>query len=490
MEFVNHTVFPCQDFAGIDQHDQEFYVVALRQTLEWGDDGLLRYAAIQDPLCESDIYWGIPHASGVRQESDYCQYKPMCDVIVNATAYAPRGVAAPSFSARLQVRKPDTEPVLPDRPQGLNQFMRPSPEALRKWRDSLPVGPVHGEILIDKELRVYGAREFRRKSAPGRCWAAIVKLATFGTLRLAKWTLSRPAPAVSVALRPEFAFGGECRIDANERAAARVPAAHRLTEAQASAQAALDHELGRTTIASTSFEANPLGRGYAQRWYLKATRYSKLPAPQLECSTAPVTALDFEACLDGKNDDLSARLSTGLGARPKSHPQRRRLAGTVDDAFAASDRALPDDFDFAIWNAAAPDQQTGFLQGGEVIELTNLCPASTPGSTCSVDGHTILTLTLPPSECYLLIRLDSGEMFASSMAIDSVIVEPDSRRLSLVWRKILARTDEVPVRAAEAMTRTHEERDTQRERIDAYKTRAAMWESHTATMDDSGDDHG
>jgi hypothetical protein len=474
MDLVNHTGFHVQDFAGIDQHDQQFHVVALRQTLEWGDDVQLRYAVHQEPLCESDTYWGLAHASSVRQESDYCHYKPRCDVIVNATAFAPSGTAAPSFTVRLQVRMPDKAPILPARPQGLNQFMSPSPEALRQWLESLPAGPVRGDILIDKELRVCGPREFRRRSALVRCLASLGKLATFGVMRASTWRLTQPAPVVSVPLRPEFGFGGECRVYASDLAAQRVPLAHRLSEAQTNAFALVDEPFGRTTIASSLFNANPLGRGFAQPWFLKATRAKKIPAHQIERPAAPVTAADFQSCLEDKvGDEFAVRLSGGFGVRLKSHPQRRRLAGTIDDAFVASERWLPDDFDFAVWNVAEPDQQTHFLQGGEVIELTNVCPAEAQGTARDAAGNTTLTLKLPENECYLLIRLDSGEMFASPMAIDTVIVEPDERRLSLVWRAILAKADDIPVRAVDVLIRTHAERDAQRIWFEALKASAA-----------------
>ena len=50
--------------------------------------------------------------------------------------------------------------------------------------------------------------------------------------------------------------------------------------------------------------------------------------------------------------------------RPKAHPERRKLVGTIDGAFINGEAWLPADFDFNIWNAAPPDQQTEFLEGG------------------------------------------------------------------------------------------------------------------------------
>ena len=109
---------------------------------------------------------------------------------------------------------------------------------------------------------------------------------------------------------------------------------------------------------------------------------------------------------------------------------------------------------------------------------------SSSGTVRDAKGDTILALTLPLNECYLLVRLETGEIFTSSMAIDTLIVEPDERRAFLVWRAILARDDEVPVRAVEVMQRTHGERDAQRvliESLKANKGREMARDSQSAT---------
>ena len=76
MEFRNHTPFPALAFAGIDQLEQEFHVVVLRQTFTWNDQGILSYVEEQDPLCEEDNHFDDDLTASVRQESDLCHYKP------------------------------------------------------------------------------------------------------------------------------------------------------------------------------------------------------------------------------------------------------------------------------------------------------------------------------------------------------------------------------------------------------------------------------
>ena len=105
MDFINHTPFPALAFEGIDQHNQQFHVVVLRQTLTWNQHGKLIYADQQQPLCEADQFLGATNQSVVRQESDLCHYKPRCDVIVNAVAHAPRGRPALRFAVRLVLKR-------------------------------------------------------------------------------------------------------------------------------------------------------------------------------------------------------------------------------------------------------------------------------------------------------------------------------------------------------------------------------------------------
>ena len=152
MNFINHTPFPAQAFEGIDQHGRAFHVVVLRQTLSFAD-GKLVYADVQAPLCDADT----AHAdgAGTRQESDLCHFKPRCDIIANATAYAPPGKPCTHCVARLTVRRPDTPAPLPRRPQGLNQFVDAAPEFMARWRQQVKYAEEHpllskcAEIIVN-----------------------------------------------------------------------------------------------------------------------------------------------------------------------------------------------------------------------------------------------------------------------------------------------------------------------------------------------------
>jgi hypothetical protein len=130
MEFRNHTPFPALAFEGIDPSGQQFHVVVMRQTFTWCDNGVAYYADEQEPVYEEDTYFGAIATSAVRQESDLCHYKPRCDIIVNATAYAPQGLRQRRFSVGLRVFRPDEPVRLPEPPRGLNPFLAPSQDAL------------------------------------------------------------------------------------------------------------------------------------------------------------------------------------------------------------------------------------------------------------------------------------------------------------------------------------------------------------------------
>lgn len=115
MDFIDHTPFSSLAFEGIDQHNQSFHVVVLRQTLSWDNKSKLSYAEQQAPLCEVDKFIRTINQSSLRQESDLCHYKPRCDVIVNAVAHAPKNQAMPRFNVRLTVKRAETDTPLIDK---------------------------------------------------------------------------------------------------------------------------------------------------------------------------------------------------------------------------------------------------------------------------------------------------------------------------------------------------------------------------------------
>ncbi|MBV6320459.1 DUF2169 domain-containing protein [Duganella violaceipulchra] len=416
MNVVNHTPFPAQAFEAIDQHEQRFHVFVLRQTFDFSS-GKLEYADEQAPLCDTDMYFGEGFSGGVRQESDYCPYKPKCDVIVNAVAYAPKGKAVTSFLAGLNV-----------------------------VRD--------GQKLIEKVLRISGRRHLRKRASTVRFLQWLVKWGTFWLLQPNPWKLTNPELINSLPLRAEYAYGGECRIEENDPVARRVPLKNRLTAEQAAAHPDAHISVRKPPLAHVAYESNVHGVGFAPEWYLKATKTVSVAAPQVENLQSKITASQFWHARGSPSIDPA-----GLGIRSKTHPARRAMLGEVDDVFVNSNAPLPKGFDFEIWNAAPPDQQVDFLTGADVVELINLCPANTPCLRETDRGNTLLRLILPEHECFLLMQLERGDAYFRPLLIDTVIVEPENHQLALVWRAAISVDEISGIDLCEFRMRTFFERD-------------------------------
>lgn len=431
MEFINHTPFPAIAYAGVDQHAQLFYIVALRQTLSFAT-GAPTYADVQAPLCESDLPLDetSPRA-GLRQESDLYPYKPRCDVLVDATAYAPGGQALAHFDVRLTVTRPGVPAV----------------------------------TLVDKALRISGPHAFTRRGFAGNALRQLLRAASTGLCSPTPWTLGAAQAIDTLPLRPCYAYGGEYRINAGDDAAQRVPVKQRLGEKALATHPDAGAAPAGLPVLHAVCDANPAGTGLPDAAYFQATGTRSIAAPQIEDAAALFDARTFCQAL---KHGVSAPFTTpacepaGFGPRPKSHPARRALIGTIDQAFIGGGAALPPDFDFAFWNAAPPDQQTDYLLGDETLQLINLCAADTPGATVDAQGNMRLRLALPAHECFLLCRQRDGTLFRHALVIDTVLVEPERRTLTLVWRAALPQT--LALRACEARMWTHARRDdTQRD---------------------------
>lgn len=441
MNTVNHTPFPAQVFQAVDQHEQRFDVFVLRQTLSFAT-GTLEYSDVQTPLCAADEYFDANMSGGVRQESDFCPYKPRCDVIVNAVAHAPQGKATREFLVSLRV---------------------------------IRGGIADGTRLIDKMLRISGERHFKKRAWLMRMLQLCISLGTLTLIRPNPWKLTRPGLFTAMTLRDGYAYGGECKIKQGDRGARGVTKKYRLTPDQLATHPDTQREASQQPIAHAVFDSNPLGTGFAPRWYLKATATRAVPAPRIERPKAPLTARQFWLSQYPARQNSAAIEPVGLGIRPKSHPARRILLGAVTQEFTSSTAVLPPDFDFAIWNAAPPDQQIDFPDGNEIIELVNLCPHDLPGTYVNNRANSVVHLTLPVNECFVLLRHEDGTLSIQPMAIDTILIEPEECRLVLVWRLVLS-DDIKPRRAAEFRMRTFLDRD-------AAPTRSLSQQDHTRAVE-------
>ncbi|WP_437685169.1 DUF2169 family type VI secretion system accessory protein [Sorangium sp. So ce176] len=393
MELENRTPFPALEYDVVDARGDESHVVvargsyALRAAPEAGEsDGarITHVAALTEgELVVSDVAHGEMNRSSVKYESDLAQSKPRCDVIVIGSAHAPAGEAVARVDVRVRVRRLAAIPNL-----------------------------AGACTLLDHRLAVRGARSFERKDEG--------------------WALTDPEPFEALPLRYEHAFGGQLKVYADDDAAKRLDDAHRLSEEARRAHP----EVGAAPVAHATCAYNPLGVGFLEGWYADAAEVKRWPAPRIEAPGAGITAEIFARMVAGEVragevPELSPR---GVGVIAKPWQPRLNLAGTFDDRWLAERWPyMPPDFDMAYWNGAHPDMQCDYLFGGELAELWNLLPRSAPGVAPETAG-TACRFHVP--EAAVVVRLtgkDDAVSFAA-VPIDTVIVDLDQMRLSLVWR--------------------------------------------------------
>ncbi|MCC7701617.1 DUF2169 domain-containing protein [Janthinobacterium sp. GW460P] len=374
--FDNRTPHAASQFDMIDQFGEAFHVVVARMGYTLGPcgaDGLasLLPLARPSPLATEDRHLDGDTQAGTLQESDFAPYKPRCDVIVNGVAHAPRGQAQPQFLVNLQVRS-------------------------------------EKKTLIDKTLQVCGERAFRKKAVLTRLAQGCARIATVGLLRPNPWQLSAPEPFLQLPLHYAYAYGGQCRIEADDCNAAK-------------------HD---------SCQGNPLGRGFARHWYLDAKHIDEMPAPRITHPSLPCTVAQFWQGAGGKELPAPAGLAViGRGWLP-----RRALAGHfVEKNTWGADEVptLPEDFDFAYWNSTPPDQQCPYLAGREQFTLTNLCRHDHPSARIDPRGNTVLRFALPQQVLCLLLADKNDQLLVWRLAIDTVLIDPEAASVELVWRAIV-----------------------------------------------------
>lgn len=154
---------------------------------------------------------------------------------------------------------------------------------------------------------------------------------------------------------------------------------------------------------------NPVGCGFVAR--RPAREVAGRPVPNLEDPAHPLRA----------PGDRPPPAGVGFVA-PHWQP-RAGHAGTCDEAWAR-ERApyLPRDFDPRFFQAAPADQvYPGYLQGGEPVELLNLSRAGP------------LRFTLPVCAFDAEARL-AGELHRPPLQLETLLLEPDEARFSLLWR--------------------------------------------------------
>jgi hypothetical protein len=123
------------------------------------------------------------------------------------------------------------------------------------------------------------------------------------------------------------------------------------------------------------------------------------------------------------NDATQRPRPVGLGFIAPSWAPRLDRAGTYDEAWRRDRFPLPPaDFDPRFYNSAHPDLVSKqFFMGGEPVQVTNVSP----------DGP--LRFRVPEVEVTVVFYID-GASVEKRCDLDTVVIEPDQRRLMLTWR--------------------------------------------------------
>jgi hypothetical protein len=104
MDLLNATKMQAGYTMGMQPDGREFLVVAVKGTFTLPKNG--EEAQLSDeqvPLVEADVSTGEPGFSATLYESDYALRKSRCDVLLNGSAYAPKGKPATKVPVSLKV---------------------------------------------------------------------------------------------------------------------------------------------------------------------------------------------------------------------------------------------------------------------------------------------------------------------------------------------------------------------------------------------------
>jgi hypothetical protein len=192
------------------------------------------------------------------------------------------------------------------------------------------------------------------------------------------WKATRPVPFVKMPISYGNAFGGRDLSDPDEKK-------HRW------------------------YGSNHAGVGF----------HSNLYAPLVEGKPLPNTEEIGKSVEkpDGKYRPMA------FGPIGRAWEPRYKLAGTYDQQWLDNVCPfLPADFKDEYYQCAPADQQIPHPKGGELVVLVNL----------SSEGR--LQFMLPSIQVPIRFFLRGGESRETTSPVDTVILEPDLRRLQLVWR--------------------------------------------------------
>lgn len=105
MELINSTRMLAGYTMGMEPSGRELLVVVIKGTFKIPTEpgAPLRLQEEQVPLVMSDVFYGEPGLSAPKYEVDFAPRKQRCDIILNASAYAPGGRPAPRVEVAARI---------------------------------------------------------------------------------------------------------------------------------------------------------------------------------------------------------------------------------------------------------------------------------------------------------------------------------------------------------------------------------------------------
>lgn len=104
MELINGTKMQAGYTMGMDSDGREYVVVAIKGTYQLTPEGgVPKLAEQQAELVLADEFTGEPGLSAPLYEIDYSPIKHQCDVLLNGSAYAPKGQSVPRIDVGLAI---------------------------------------------------------------------------------------------------------------------------------------------------------------------------------------------------------------------------------------------------------------------------------------------------------------------------------------------------------------------------------------------------
>ncbi len=159
-----------------------------------------------------------------------------------------------------------------------------------------------------------------------------------------------------------------------------------------------------------AFDANPVGQGYAP--FHDTTKLIGKPLAQT-----------MELHTEASDPQSKKYLPQSFGAVARHWYPRYTLGGTYDAHWIEQVKPfLPDDFDESFYQCAPKEQQIAYIEGGEKVLLKGLTP----------EGERLFML--PRLEVAMEVIRSNGDRETLSPVIDTLILEPDEERFTMVYR--------------------------------------------------------